>query len=118
MTTQPEFLKALVKIGSEWKKGAMHRVYFNDLHLWYGLEFETYNSGNISSATLNGDEISNGRACNIISTLASAKVWYDVEQARFFGRDIDNVYLKPIVAAIKARVEALVVEADEQEICR
>lgn len=116
MTAQ--FLTVLKALGSEWQKAGKHRIYFNDLAQWFGLEFETYNSGNISGAWLDGDEISNRRAQEFSTYFRSAKVYYDVPGAAFYGQNIDSAYLKKIVARIKAAVEGRIDEMDEQEMCR
>jgi len=118
MATQAIYLKALKQIGSEWQKGAMHRIYFNGLAKWYGLEVELYNSGNISAAWLDGESISNGRAKALDTTLRYGKVWYDVSAAKFVGQNLEQPMINKIVAAIKAKVEGIVTELDEQEICR
>jgi hypothetical protein len=55
--------------GSEWESGDNHRVYFNDLPELYGLQAERYGTGNISSAKLDGQKISNSKARKIESGL-------------------------------------------------
>jgi hypothetical protein len=71
--------------GSLWEKGAMRRVYFNDLIELFGLNVSRYNSGNISSASLNGEGISNSRAREIISSLSTGKFYYDLNSNEFQG---------------------------------
>lgn len=63
--------------GSEWRKGGKHRVYINTA-VWkklIGLETSHYNSGNIASATLDGERISNSHARDILSCIDS--VYWD-----------------------------------------
>lgn len=100
-------LESLKRVGgTEWQKNGMHRIYFNNLAEWYGLKVNRYNSGNVSSATLDGEEISNGRAKKIAGRLDYAKFWYDVITDRFAGRDIDQADMDVIVDAIKAAAVA------------
>jgi hypothetical protein len=117
MTTPAIYLKALKQIGSEWQKGSMHRIYFNDLASWYGLKLEYYGTGNVSAAYLDGNKISNNYGTQLDTAFRLGKVWYDVSSSKFLSRDLDERYTKKIVAAIKTHVEGLVDELDEQEIC-
>lgn len=89
--------------GSEWQKHGHHRIYFNGLTKWYGLETEHYGTGNVSSATLDGERISNSGARTILGDLSYAKIWYDVNTGKFHGKgyDIDR-YFDTIVDRIKA----------------
>lgn len=118
MTTQAAYIKALKQIGSEWQKGNLHRIYFNNLATWYGLEVEHYNSGNISAAWIDGEAISNSRAKHLDTTLRFGKVYYDVNAAKFCAQNLEQPMANKIVAAIKAKVEGIVTELDEQEICK
>jgi hypothetical protein len=70
--------------GKEWQTGNHHRIYFNNLIKWFGLECTLYGTGNISSASLNGENISNVRAREIAMCLNSGKVWYDVNEKEFY----------------------------------
>lgn len=59
----------LIDIGIKaWERGDMRRYYMDDkaFSAVFGLEIARYNSGNICGATLNGSEISNGRAAKLI----------------------------------------------------
>jgi len=69
-------------MGSEWNRDNKHRIYF-DLRALYGLRTEHYKTGNISSATLRGEPISNGRARDLGTTLDFAKVFYDINTDEF-----------------------------------
>ena len=66
--------------GVEWEKGNLHRVYFNDeaykqvVKDEMGLVFTQYKTGNIKSATLNGEPISNGKARKMLPY----KIYFDV----------------------------------------
>lgn len=108
MATTNETVKALVAVGgARWQKGAMDRVYFNNLSEWYGLKTSRYNTGNISSATLDGKGISNGLAREIDITMSTGKVWFDVPTGKWWRQGIDQPALSKIVAAIEAKMAAL-----------
>ena len=66
--------------GREWKTedGKFHRIYFNGLSERYGLRCFYYNTGNVSSATLDGETISNSKARCLLSAFDGAKLWFDV----------------------------------------
>lgn len=53
------------------------RWYANIEPAQIGLELTRYNTGNISSASLDGESVSNGQARDILSAMRSVKVWYD-----------------------------------------
>lgn len=58
-----------------WERDGMKRYYINDdqLESVFGLSIGRYNTGNISSASLNGEGISNSKAYKLISR----GIWYD-----------------------------------------
>ena len=58
-----------------WERGEMKRYYINDEHLEavFGLSIGRYNTGNISSASLNGEGISNSKAYKLLGR----GIWYD-----------------------------------------
>ncbi len=77
-------IEKLKKIGNEWTKGHHHRIYFNgSFAKAIGLERAYYKTGNISSAYLKGNKISNREAGN----LTVGKVYFDVnaEEFKFWG---------------------------------
>jgi hypothetical protein len=98
--------------GKEWRKGDMHRVYFNDLAQRVGLEYETYKTGNVKWAKINGTYTSNSHARGIINQLTYGKFWWDVPTQKFMARDIDPKYIETITASI---MEQVVSEQQEQE---
>lgn len=61
--------------GSRWQRGDKDRVYVNDWQQYIGLEVDRYNSGNISSASLDGETISNSEAYRLLT--AVYKVYFD-----------------------------------------
>lgn len=88
--------------GSRWEKAGHNRIYFNNLAELYGLELSFYNTGNISSATLDGERISNNSARLILSSLNSAKVWYDCNTGRFETQGLSERAHERIMAALGA----------------
>lgn len=90
--------------GSEWRKSGKHRVYFNDLAGLYGLETNRYKTGNISSARLHGEKISNSRARELSNTLRTAKLWYDVAESKFMAIGLEPPMMQIIIGTIRDRV--------------
>lgn len=68
-----QVIKQLTEMGaSRWTKGAHDRLYLNGAAAQLiGLECEYYKSGNISSATMKGEGISNRRASIILASVSS-----------------------------------------------
>lgn len=58
-----------------WERDGMKRYYINDgqLEAVFGLSIGRYKTGNISSASLNGEGISNSKAYKLIGR----GIWYD-----------------------------------------
>ncbi len=79
-------IEKLKLLGSEWQKNGYHRIYFNELTELFGLSCRYYNTGNISSATLDGERITNCRAAEIASALANSKLWFDMEDQKFHSK--------------------------------
>lgn len=101
-------IEKLVKIGGkEWQKGDLHRVYFDGLMDWYGLDLEYYNSGHISSARLNGEPISNSEANRIYGRLAGKKFWYDVADGQYHAQGITAADFEVIRHRIRDAYHAL-----------
>ena len=75
-------IEKLTELGGKlWEKGDKRRVYFNApaVAAMIGLNIHYYGTGNISSANLNGEKISNSRArrmmdCNIYIDLVTGEV--------------------------------------------
>ncbi|XJZ60229.1 hypothetical protein ACIA4Q_02450 [Lactobacillus delbrueckii subsp. bulgaricus] len=60
-------IEALEKKGfNRWTKGEMDRLYFN-LEKAGALELDYYKSGNLRSAYLDGERISNAEACRLLA---------------------------------------------------
>ena len=97
--------------GGLWERGNMRRVYMNDLAGLYGLRVSRYNTGNTSSATVNGEPISNRRANYLTNTFRVAKLWWDISAGEWASRDLGPLEQNAIIAAIEAKLAAGQTEA-------
>jgi hypothetical protein len=70
--------------GNYWNRYGKKRIYFDrlDLARFTGLEFDTYKSGNVASATLDGEKISNAKARNLLRKLDS-QFFFDLDDGEF-----------------------------------
>lgn len=109
----PENLK---KVGcTEWVHPGTGevRIYVNDLAGLYGLRTSHYNTGNISSATLNGEKISNSEAKRILHHMSSAKLWIGGD-GRIMHKGLSEQECVIILAALREQIKtALAEEAAE-----
>ena len=103
---------ALIAIGGKlWESGdgEKRRVYFSEAQLreFAGLQVTFFRTGNVSSAKLNGVEISNSRASRIISGLISSKFHYDLIDQKFGYYDtISDERVDSMIAGAKAAAAA------------
>ena len=86
--------------GRRWTKAGHNRIYFNNLAELYGMQFDTYNTGNICWATVDGERISNNSARQILSMLSAARVWYDCNTGRIEARGLSERANERIMAAL------------------
>ncbi|MFK8851177.1 hypothetical protein [Streptomyces sp. Ac-502] len=70
--------------GRRWQRGDKDRVYLNDWAAFAGLETSHYNTGNISSASWQGEHISNSQAYKLAGCID--KVWFDTADGKLHGR--------------------------------
>jgi hypothetical protein len=108
-----QVVEKLVSLGGKrWQKTgnngeAMDRVYFDAkiLRELYGLKLSFYNTGNISSATLDGEHVSNSQAGRILGEIEGCKFWYDIITGKFnwkgLGGHVDG---GDIAKAIRAKL--------------
>ncbi len=82
-------IEKMKTIGQEWIKDQHHRIYFNDLEELGGFVIHRYKTGNISSASFNGEKISNSKARKILPDSFS-KLWYDVKTGQFQSKGVDS----------------------------
>ena len=95
--------------GKMWtSRTGEQRVYFNDVAARAGLEvYRRSSRGWIMSATLHGQPISNGDANFFAQRYGDAKVWYDVQAAKFCAKGLNEDEMTRIVKSIRADVAAL-----------
>jgi len=87
--TETTIQNLIAKGASRWTKGDRNRLYLNGAaKKIVGLETEHYNSGNIRSATLKGEKISNSRATQILDNIFSAYI--DLTTGNLYGRARSN----------------------------
>ena len=91
--------------GAVWERKEYTRVYFNDLTELYGLDISTYNTGNISTAKLDGEEISNTEARKIALRLVNCKFWYDMADGRFNAKGLPQEDFDILTSAIREKLK-------------
>ena len=81
----PITAEAIIAIGGRrWQKNGMDRVYINDWATLAGIHVTRYGTGNISSASIGGRRIANGRAYNLLGAIS--KVYYDATDGRLHAQ--------------------------------
>lgn len=101
-----EIEKLILAGGNEWKKDGKHRIYFNDLNDLIGLEVYYYKSGNVSSAKLNGESISNSEARRIMSALGGS-FYYDVTLGEWESTKWTTEYANDLIEAIENKISEI-----------
>ncbi|MDP9953116.1 MULTISPECIES: hypothetical protein [Streptomyces] len=78
-------IETMVAIGgNRWQRNGMDRVYINNWAAFAGIETTHYNTGNISSASYQGEGISNSQAYKLLGSID--KVWFDSADGKIHGR--------------------------------
>lgn len=99
--------------GNRWQRNGMDRVYLNDWAALAGIETTHYGTGNISSASYQGQGISNSQAYKLLGTFD--KVWFDAADGKIHGRygydesrvaSRDEVW-SAVIAGIRTAIAAL-----------
>ena len=88
--------------GRLWEKNGYRRIYLNNLPALYGLKYDTYRTGNISYAELDGEKISNNSARQILFMLNNAKFYYDLATCRFEHKGLSETALERITRRLLA----------------
>lgn len=91
--------------GKHWEKPGYDRVYFNGLEDRLGLECTYYNTGNISTAKLDGERISNSEARRIKAMCYQGKVWYDMMTGEWHTRGIRDDYAQMVLGQIQGLLD-------------
>lgn len=98
---QAWFEARLIAMGGRlWEKHGYRRIYLNNLTELYGLEYDTYNTGNISAAWVDGKRISNNSARQIASMLYNGKLWYDLNSGRFDSKGLSETAIERITTTL------------------
>ena len=90
-----------------WTKGTHDRLYINATSL--GLEYETYKSGSIRSATFNGEEISNSRAGRMLAM----KMYIDVTTGELHTTNGKGVQVDADLAAAAEALYNSIIQGEE-----
>ncbi|MFA5407172.1 MAG: hypothetical protein WC343_00190 [Bacilli bacterium] len=102
--TSSELIEKLKRAGgNEWQAGDHHRIYFNDLEDLYGLETTRYKTGNISTASLRGESISNNKARQISYALRYGKLYYDLVEGSWGSREIPESIDDELIEIIRRK---------------
>ncbi len=96
-------MATLMELGNVWQKNGHHRIYLNDLPSLYGLKVSYYGTGNVRSATLDGEKISNAAATRLLGPL-SGKMWYDVVTTQFATDGSDRDVFVSLLTEIRNRL--------------
>lgn len=114
--TSEKFESLTQYIGSRWRKKG-DRLYLEDAFMLsaVGLEYDCYKTGNICSATLNGEKISNSKAGKIISFIRFSKIYVDLESGEIVNA---GEYAEMIAAAVNAALPAVEEKEEEKEDAR
>lgn len=102
INNERNYIISLINLGgSEWKAYGKHRIYF-DTEIQcelLGLEIQRYKTGNISSATLNGEDISNTQG-------KLDKFWYNIKTRHFgWSRYMSDSLANDLIKAIEAKTQ-------------
>ncbi|UNZ20647.1 hypothetical protein [Streptomyces sp. 891-h] len=99
--------------GNRWQKNGHDRVYINNWAHFAGIETSRYNTGNISSASYQGERIPNSQAGKLLGSID--KVWYDAADGKLHCRfgwsesrvaDRDELW-EAVVDGIRSAIAAL-----------
>ena len=90
-----------------WTKDTYDRLYINATSL--GLEYETYKSGSIRSATFNGEEISNSRAGRMLAM----KMYIDVATGELHTTNGKGVQVDADLAAAAEALYNSIIQGEE-----
>lgn len=99
--------------GNRWQKAGKDRVYLNDFTEYLGVDYDTYNSGSISWAALDGTKVSNAEGGRLLG--AVDKVYFDAADSKVhiqwgYGRprSLDRSEIADrIFSGIRAAIAAL-----------
>lgn len=85
--TQDQIQRLINAGANRWTKFERDRLYIKKLADLIGLSYTRYNSGNVSSAELNGEAISNSECNRILAALDKAYIDLKTNTIYIDGRD-------------------------------
>lgn len=107
-------VEQLNALGNAWsKKTGETRWYVNNWKEMIGLEVQYYNTGNVADVKMGGHQESNNWYKKYV---AATKVWVDAEGAVHVDYCREEDVEKRIIAAIDARIEALMPRVEEMAV--
>lgn len=98
--------KLLAAGGKLWQQHGKSRIYFNGLMTRYmdaiGLTLSYYKTGNISTARIDGELISNCGARRLLgrSMWDTSKLWFDLDTMKWGWKDMNADDAKDIIEAM------------------
>lgn len=98
----------LKNIGKEWIAGDKHRIYFDVKQLYqkvFQFEVGFYKTGNVSWAKINGEDMSNRKAAELLFSLGNAKLFYDVKAGKFVSERLGDENTDALVNEIKNSID-------------
>lgn len=115
MTITANIIEKLEEMGAKrWTKGNHDRLYLSNCGAEIiGLEVSRYNSGNISSATLNGETISNSNAYYVLA--AFEKAYIDLATGELCGVANRKGFGDVFTSALESFVESINAEDEAEE---
>jgi len=106
-----ERVTLLLEIGGRrWKQGRLDRIYFNRPAQRGGLEVDYYKTGNVKSAKLNGEHLSNTKARGLLA----GKLWWDVAENQWDWKDLPDDMAGAAIESIEGELPADYAEPEAQ----
>jgi len=95
--------------GKHWENYGKSRVYYNADSIMeiIELELDFYKTGNICSAELQGEKISNSRARKILGTLESSKLWFDLDDYEYHYKSFDSELMNDVIDKIEQKIKGI-----------
>ncbi len=98
-----EIVDQLIALGGNlWEKNGLRRVYFNNVPALIGLSYSTYKTGNISSASLAGQSISNSECGRILASIG--KIYWDLDTGKMHGSYTNQEMLEQVARIIRSNI--------------
>lgn len=108
--------KTEISVGKYWETpdGSRRRIYIDEENAWrvLGWDFSFYNTGNISSAWVNGARISNTEGHNLIQGFRLSSLYFDLADRKFhwkqtYNRDFTRDDVVTLVTKIRDEINKM-----------